>query len=230
MLMLSLATAFAFTPDGLTPAVEDVCDDYSGAAYGTCVAYCEATDCDEDPHASDRACDMLYDRFESLTGEAPPCEVREYIVDVVYSGDDSTVVHVDGLEQPFLFGDQYWSQENTRTFVMESGDHVVGFNVYDRARVAVGLGYLIYVDGQLVARSDDTNATIHASYPGASWATAGFDDSAWQNTVVCRRSWGHPNLATLMSESVRWVWTNSACSPYDLNPRETWTRVELSLP
>jgi hypothetical protein len=54
-LLLTLAwTGFpimAMTPDGETPAVEDVCDDLIGGTpglYGLCVAYCEAQDCDSE--------------------------------------------------------------------------------------------------------------------------------------------------------------------------------------
>jgi len=42
-------SAVAMTPDGMTPAAEDVCDELIGATpglYGLCVAYCEAQDCD----------------------------------------------------------------------------------------------------------------------------------------------------------------------------------------
>ena len=43
--------ALATTPDGITPAVEDVCDGLIGGTpglYGLCVAYCEAQDCDSE--------------------------------------------------------------------------------------------------------------------------------------------------------------------------------------
>ncbi len=66
--------ALAQTPDGETPAMEDVCDGLSGAAFGACNAYCEAMDCDSaNPHASERACSNQFNRFEKLTGNIPPC-------------------------------------------------------------------------------------------------------------------------------------------------------------
>lgn len=68
--------AFAGTPDGQTPAEETVCDGYHGAAYGLCVSYCEARDCD-DPrkHAADRSCDVTSKKFFALTGlTAMPCQ------------------------------------------------------------------------------------------------------------------------------------------------------------
>jgi hypothetical protein len=43
--------AMALTPDGETPAIEDVCDQLIGGTpglYGLCVAYCEAQDCDSE--------------------------------------------------------------------------------------------------------------------------------------------------------------------------------------
>jgi hypothetical protein len=71
--------AYAGTPDGETPAEEDVCDDYSGASYGFCVAYCEAMDCDEDPNADETACERVSERFQVKSGEsdAPTCGAEE---------------------------------------------------------------------------------------------------------------------------------------------------------
>ena len=46
------------TPDGLTPAAEDICTKwgFSGSVKGLCNAYCEAMDCDsEDANASSDA-------------------------------------------------------------------------------------------------------------------------------------------------------------------------------
>jgi hypothetical protein len=63
------------TPDGSPPAEETVCENAGlrGAAYGICVAYCEANDCDTFPDA--KACSQLFDNYVKLTGdEAPPCE------------------------------------------------------------------------------------------------------------------------------------------------------------
>lgn len=66
----------ASTPDGLPPSLETVCDVYSGAAFGTCNAYCEAMDCHlDEPNASARACERKRDKFIALTGETPPCEL-----------------------------------------------------------------------------------------------------------------------------------------------------------
>ncbi len=69
-------TAIAQTPDFLTPSVETVCDDFSGAAFGLCNAYCEAMDCHLDnPQASATACAKVLGKFQSKTGGAnPPCE------------------------------------------------------------------------------------------------------------------------------------------------------------
>jgi len=70
------ALAGAKTPDGQPPSVETVCDGYHGAAFGLCNAYCEAMDCDFDPHhAADPACTRVRDHFLRITGEAAmPCE------------------------------------------------------------------------------------------------------------------------------------------------------------
>ena len=63
------------TPDGFPPSVEDVCDDYSGAAYGLCTAYCEAMDCDDpNVHASATGCERVATNFTKKTGDPLPCE------------------------------------------------------------------------------------------------------------------------------------------------------------
>ena len=80
---LSPTPALAQTPDGETPAVEDVCDLHSGAAYGLCNAYCEAMDCHlgtdgdptTEPSASEVACGKVLNRFMKLSGHTVlPCE------------------------------------------------------------------------------------------------------------------------------------------------------------
>jgi hypothetical protein len=56
----------AGTPDGLTPAVEDICTKwgFSGTTNGLCNAYCEAMDCDDaNPQASEEACTRVFDKI-----------------------------------------------------------------------------------------------------------------------------------------------------------------------
>jgi hypothetical protein len=72
---MSASLSIAKTPDGKTPAEEDACDEEFGAAYGLCVAYCEAMDCDsENQRASDEACDRVFNGYVQQTGFEPPCE------------------------------------------------------------------------------------------------------------------------------------------------------------
>ena len=64
------------TRDGVTPAVEEVCTGIKGAAFGLCVAFCEANDCDLYPDS--QACDVLRENYSNITGEYTfPCEVGE---------------------------------------------------------------------------------------------------------------------------------------------------------
>jgi hypothetical protein len=64
--------ALAGTPDGRTPAQEDVCSPLTGAAYGACNAYCEAQDCDMHARGS---CTALRRKFKKLTGTSVfPCD------------------------------------------------------------------------------------------------------------------------------------------------------------
>ena len=81
LVVLWTPAAGAQTADGQTPAVEDVCEGESGAAFGLCNAYCEAMDCDfgfeEDPkpHASEKACLQVKYNYMKLSGKAElPCE------------------------------------------------------------------------------------------------------------------------------------------------------------
>ena len=74
----SPALALAYgdgTPDEQPPAEELVCDpaaDLRGAAYGLCVAYCEANDCEIQPDK--HACEVLLANFVRITGESSvPC-------------------------------------------------------------------------------------------------------------------------------------------------------------
>jgi hypothetical protein len=63
------------TADGAPPAEETVCEDAGllGAAYGLCVAFCEANDCDLAP--DETACQRLRDNYAKITGETTlPCE------------------------------------------------------------------------------------------------------------------------------------------------------------
>jgi hypothetical protein len=64
------------TRDGVPPAVEDACSGLMGAAFGLCVAYCEANDCDLYPDS--QACDVLRGNYAAITGtDVLPCEVEE---------------------------------------------------------------------------------------------------------------------------------------------------------
>ena len=71
-------SALAQTADEVTPAEETVCEDAGllGAAYGLCVAFCEANDCDLTPDAV--ACERLRANYAKITGEPTlPCESGE---------------------------------------------------------------------------------------------------------------------------------------------------------
>lgn len=78
--------ATAQTPDDEPPSLEAICDLETGAAYGTCNAYCEAMDCElltdgnpeTSPNASEKACMRVKANFVKKTGiETLPCEVED---------------------------------------------------------------------------------------------------------------------------------------------------------
>lgn len=63
------------TPDEAPPAEEQPCDTAGlfGAAYGLCIAYCEANDCEIQPDK--QACDILRANYARITGSADfPCD------------------------------------------------------------------------------------------------------------------------------------------------------------
>jgi hypothetical protein len=79
LIVSSTANAFGDgTPDAQPPAEEQVCEDTGllGSAFGLCVAFCEANDCDAQvDQPDDRACSMLRERYARATGEVFfPCE------------------------------------------------------------------------------------------------------------------------------------------------------------
>jgi hypothetical protein len=80
------------TPDGLPPAVEDICTrwGFSGKVNGLCNAYCEAMDCDAaNPQASDEACNRVFDKIIAGLGDTPfpTCEDSDH--DDVPNGIDN---------------------------------------------------------------------------------------------------------------------------------------------
>jgi hypothetical protein len=69
-----MATAQFGTPDGIPPALEEVCDMTTGKANGLCVAYCEAMDCDSaSPNANAHACENVAANYTRVTGQTLPC-------------------------------------------------------------------------------------------------------------------------------------------------------------
>jgi hypothetical protein len=78
--LISSVPATAQTPDGLTPAVETVCDDligYTPGLYGLCVAYCEAHDAQllspsGDPAELDRPNRQILRNYNSLRSDSDP--------------------------------------------------------------------------------------------------------------------------------------------------------------
>jgi len=84
---------YAQTPDGETPAIEDICAAWglSGKVQGLCNAYCEAMDCDAlSPFASIQACDrVLFKIYNALPAgmDFPTC--RDVDEDGIPNGLDN---------------------------------------------------------------------------------------------------------------------------------------------
>lgn len=89
---------FAQTFDGRTPAEEQDCDSLNGAAFGLCVAYCEAQDCDI--NINQPSCPQLKANFEKKTGSSIlPCDARcgdGIVNDPSEQCDDGNAIPCDG--------------------------------------------------------------------------------------------------------------------------------------
>src|SRR5215475_3641233 len=78
---ITAATATAYgdgTPDQQPPAEEQTCESAGlfGSAFGLCVAFCEANDCEARlDQPDDRACSVLREKYARATGALFfPCE------------------------------------------------------------------------------------------------------------------------------------------------------------
>ncbi|MDX2418371.1 MAG: hypothetical protein QNK19_13000 [Xanthomonadales bacterium] len=139
-LLLTFSTAVqAQTPDGLTPAVETVCDRYEGALFGLCNAYCEATDCGHpDVRAADRACSRIQANFfKHSGGELIPEDCQKVDVDdecPCFTTASISAIGGDcvGFEDSGAFEGSSSFQE---TFYMTEDDD---FNEYDWAVYSEG--------------------------------------------------------------------------------------------
>jgi hypothetical protein len=71
------------TPDGSPPSQELVCDEANleRSAFGLCIAFCEAGDCQERPNKA--SCRSLRRNYTRFTGEDVfPCEREPSICDI----------------------------------------------------------------------------------------------------------------------------------------------------
>lgn len=132
--ILFSSTICAKTPDGETPANEGVCESESGAAYGLCVSYCEAMDCDgDDPLASDEACESVARNFKKLSGEESlpceevvcPCASDQIWIDVLADSNFNCG------PSPYDGGDHYYVQSSTNwnTFLVNDDFYCSAFLV-----------------------------------------------------------------------------------------------------
>jgi hypothetical protein len=82
------------TPDGETPAEEDICTKwgFTGKVQGLCKAFCEAMDCDSStPQASERACGRVLDNIMGALGDTPFPTCQDVDGDGVPNGLDNCV-------------------------------------------------------------------------------------------------------------------------------------------
>jgi hypothetical protein len=87
-----LPAAGTSTPDGLTPAGDDICTKwgFSGKINSLCNAYCEAMDCDSaNPQASVEACARVFDKIIVGLGDTPFPTCQDVDDDAVPNGLDN---------------------------------------------------------------------------------------------------------------------------------------------
>ena len=96
--LMGSVPATAQTPDGETPAVEEVCDTLIGATpglYGLCVAYCEAHDADllSEPDVPNRNILRNYNTKKTKFDPPMPCAQIEEVDDCVcWTADELLMV------------------------------------------------------------------------------------------------------------------------------------------
>lgn len=229
---LLISAAMANTPDGTTPALESVCDDQSGAAYGLCVAYCEATDCDSDlAKADDDACDALLDRYNKIVGEDPPCASRTHIVELYYSGDDIITPYADGVALVDDGNHLGWSNETKHTLMLPSGDHTFAFEINDVAAGAVGFVAAIYVNGILHSVTGDGSFLGTTTDPGAGFESPTFVASGWSVPNLCTYNpWASVNLSGVTGAGAQWVWADGGTCSFYASAPDAWFRTTIALP
>lgn len=236
-LALGADGAAAKTPDGETPAVEHVCDDLAGAAFGLCNAFCEAQDC-ELQEELDTSCLQLLESYRRQTGEDPPClrgacSVRNplgltYDVDIDLNVDDEYCLYQDGA---LVDCRTDWTVTGSYRFRMESGCHVLAVEGRDVFGLISAFIAVVRVDGAVVSLSGDGTWVIPpAEPPPADWRDVAFDDSTWTPAVPCTNTspWGGAP-APLRALGAQWIWDDPAGDCFAALG-EAYFRLELTLP
>ncbi len=131
-------------PVPLTDSV-DACYGQEGAAFGLCVAYCEALDCDgSNPLSTPKACAVLERIYAQVTHSVPPClcpcvnEAEDFVE--ALNGDF-------GLDECFFFGEEgvsnstFISTDDGRFFGGENFQDEIGFCGF-----AFGTGDTLFID------------------------------------------------------------------------------------
>lgn len=236
-LFITAVPARAQTPDGDTPAVEDVCDGLTRSAFGLCNAFCEAQDCELQTEL-DASCRQLYDNYVRLTGEEPPClhaacSVRRplgitYDVGIDLSVDDQYCLFVDGL---IVDCRTDWRTPGSYSIPLQSGCHVIAVDGSDVFGLISAMLAVVRVDGGVVSLTGD-GTWVHAPTepPPPEWRDVGFDDSSWVTPVACTNTapWGGAPAA-LRAAGANWIWDDPAGDCFAALG-QAYFRLELTLP
>ena len=165
--ILFAGAALANTPDGETPAEESICNDYNGAGFGLCNAYCEAMDChcfddpDCEPAASQTACDKVASRFLKHEGFAISCVAAP------------ACPCLDSANWPY--GDETWAR-------IATGNETAGYVLpLDSCNSTSTLGVTSVSGSQFVSVFEDPDPS-DGDDSSCSWGD-GSDGSNTQNTT-----------------------------------------------
>lgn len=114
-------------PDSDTPAGDASCTDETGRAFGICVAYCGAQECDKEDDPLPRNCERLAANYLEETGEELSCFCFPKDVSVEVEGKGSiTMEHLQlgdkvrtlhGFSQVYAFGTRTVERGKKNTFV-----------------------------------------------------------------------------------------------------------------
>ena len=164
--------------------------------------------------------------FDSDGDGISDCFEVSHTVTIQLTGDDVWHGWRDGT---YIGEDGVWNSVEQHSFTMDSGPHVLAFDVYDTGLAINGFIAVVLVDGVVTARTGYNQFKVSASNPGGTaWHTTNYNDSSWSADILCGNTnpWGS-TPGSLTSQGALWVWSSSDCIN---NLGHSYFRLNLNLP